>query len=42
MEYRIVNDDFIFSIIKFMKVNYAKRMSVESVAWITEVGAYYI
>ena len=30
VEYRVINDDFIFTIIKFIKDDYAKRISIEA------------
>ena len=42
VEYRIVNDGFIFAIIWFIEGDYAKRISVEETTWIIEIGAYYI
>ena len=41
-EYRIVNDAFIFFIIQFIKGDYGKRLSNESKAQITALGAYFI
>ena len=41
-EYRIVNDAFIFVVIQFTEVDYAKRMSKKATAKIIEIGAYYI
>ena len=40
VEYRVVNDDFIFTIIRFIEGDYAKRISIEVAARITEIGAY--
>ena len=42
MEYRVVNDGFVFSIIRFKEGDYAKRMLVEATTWIIEVGSDYI
>lgn len=42
IEYRVVNDSFIFAIIQFIKGYYAKWMSIEVVARITEINMYYI
>lgn len=42
VEYRVVNDGFIFSFIRFIEVGYTKWMSVEAATRITKVGAYYI
>ncbi len=42
VEYRVVNYGFIFSIIRFIEGDYAKRMLVEATSWIAHVGAYYI
>ena len=41
-EYRIVNDAFIFAIIRFIKGDYAKRMSIDTIEKIADMGAYYI
>ena len=41
-EYRIVNDAFIFTIIRFIEGDYAKQMLVEVVDRIIGTGAYYI
>ena len=42
VEYKVVNDGFIFSIISFIKGNYVKKMSVEVTTRITKAGAYFI
>lgn len=42
VEYSVVNDGFIFSIIIFIEGDYAKRMLVEAETRIVKVGAYYI
>ena len=41
-EYRIVNDALIFVIIQFIEGDYAKRISIEAVVRIANMGAYYI
>ena len=41
-EYRIVNDSFIFSIVKFIEGDYAMRLSDDAVAQIMILRAYYI
>ena len=41
-EYRIVNDAFIFAIIRFIGGDYAKRMSNDAVENILEIDTYYI
>ena len=41
-EYRILNDAFIFSIIRFIKGDYGKRFSDEAKAQITALRAYFI
>ena len=37
-----MNETFIFAIIRFIKGDYAKRMSVEIATRITDLGTYYI
>ena len=41
-EYRIVNDAFVFAIIRFIEGNYAKRLSDQAKDHITTIGAYFI
>lgn len=41
-EYRIVNDVFIFVIIRFIEGDYGKRLSDEEKAQITTLRAYFI
>ena len=40
-EYRILNDDFIFVVIRFIEGDYGKRMSDEATSKILEVNTYY-
>ena len=41
-EYKIVNDAFIFAIIRFIEGDYGKRLSDEAKTQITVFGAYFI
>ena len=41
-EYKIVNDAFIFAIIRFIEGDYAKRLSDQAKDQITTIGAYFI
>ena len=41
-EYRIVNDAFIFAIIRFIKGHYGKRLFDEAKTQVTTLGAYFI
>lgn len=41
-EYIIVNDAFIFTVIRFIEGDYVKRLSSEVVAQLITLGAYYI
>ena len=41
-EYKIVNKNFIFTIIWFIEGDYAKQMLVEAETKIIEIGTYYI
>lgn len=41
-EYQIINEAFIFAIIRFIEGNYVKRMSLEAAARIAKIGTYYI
>lgn len=42
VEYRVVNDGFIFIIIRFIEGDYTKRKLVEEDVRITEINAYDI
>ena len=42
VEYRVVSNKFIYSIIRFIEGDYAKRNLVEAVAKNTKISAYYI
>ena len=41
-KYNIVNDMFIFVVIRFIEGDYAKSFSVEAIAWVIEIGRIFL